>query len=184
MLSFVFSERKIWTTQSEYQKWESARYPSFPLSCRDWSYSVMNYCFLLTQAYVIFLNASMFVVPVPCRGVFWPGAAELHAGGPGKPEWDGDQWQPHLTGEHFVYVWVEKKKNPNLADTTSMILSSAAQNQVWASCTDARRWSEDGRDCVVLPYPFRERYLWWLWARSGDGSPQQAQERRQHWWAT
>lgn len=62
-------------------------------------------------------------------------------------------------------------------------VSSAAQNQVWATCTDARWWSEDGRHRAVLPHPPGYWYLWWLWAWSGYGSPQQVQEGGEDRWA-
>lgn len=44
-------------------------------------------------------------VPVPCRGLLWPGAAGLHAGGPGKPEWDGHQRQQDPTGLRLLLVF-------------------------------------------------------------------------------
>lgn len=41
---------------------------------------------------------------VSCGGVLWPGATELHAGGPGKPERYSHQWQPNLTGFCFSFI--------------------------------------------------------------------------------
>lgn len=48
---------------------------------------------------------SSVFVPVPCRGLLWPGAAVLHAGGPGKPERDGYQRQQDPTGLHLLWVF-------------------------------------------------------------------------------
>lgn len=50
--------------------------------------------------------------PVSRRGVLRPGAARLHAGGPGQPEWNRHQWQPDLAGQHLISVCSLFLKSP------------------------------------------------------------------------
>lgn len=94
----IFPERKTWTMQSEYQKWESARYPSSLYVSRGIKMSLVH----ILQVYMVSSKCELCLVLVPCGGVLWPGAAELHASGPGKPEWNSHQWQQNLTGQYYV----------------------------------------------------------------------------------
>ncbi len=124
----------------------------------------------------MFFSLSLFVVP--CRSLFWPGAAVLYADRSGKSERHRPQREQNTAGNTNTAVLSQHSFTHiaiwgHLSECKHVFCVPAAQSSLWPLPSDPLemkwRWERNG---FVFPHPHGNRHMWRLWTRTDHCTPE------------